>query len=253
MTFLNINFPFSNIGRTALFSRAILRLTQNRVIRGPFKDLEYHKSIDSYGETLTRLLGIYEKELHEIISQEVVPAGFEEIFVIGGNDGYYPVGFARTTSAKIITYEMNPVFRNVLEKNARGNGVMDRISIRGECNPSNLKDSLSPEKKSFVLCDIEGYEMVLLDPAKVPGLEKSWLLVEDHNFAHNGITEALMTRFGHTHHIRGIVPQLRSKRDFPKSLKCLMWRLFPQHFIDAVLSDCRHPGTVWLWMVPGHS
>lgn len=51
----------------------------------------------------------------------------------------------------------------------------------------------------MIICDIDGFEDQLLDPAKAPALCKADLLIELHDVFVPGVTARLKTRFAPTH------------------------------------------------------
>jgi hypothetical protein len=96
-------------------------------------------------------------------------------------------------------FEINPFPARVCRALAAENGVGDRIRMHGECTIESLR--ALPEAKTFVLCDCEGGEDVLMDPIAVPLLTRASLIVELHEFAAPGISERIRARFGPTHEI----------------------------------------------------
>lgn len=65
-----------------------------------------------------------------------------------------------------------------------------------------------------MICDIEGYEYELLDPAKTPALRQCDILVELHEFERAGLTmeggrDELMRRFSVSHDIEIVSAQPR--------------------------------------------
>jgi hypothetical protein len=95
-----------------------------------------------------------------------------------------------------------------------------------------------------VLCDIEGAERDLLDPALAPALTGMDLIVESHECLLTGITQLLLDRFAPTHNITLI--EDNGQRDFEQS---------PQWFrnlahLDQLLAvwEWRSGPTPWLVM-----
>src|ERR1041385_2176536 len=106
--------------------------TGNRVRLGPFAGMHYVSN--SVGSAyLPKLLGIYERELTEVLETECArQPGL--IVDIGAAEGYYAVGLAlRNPAARIIAFEQNPQGQVALCKMAILNGVADRLQIHGRC------------------------------------------------------------------------------------------------------------------------
>jgi hypothetical protein len=93
------------------------------------------------------------------------------------------------------------------------NGVADRLELRGECTLAELRSL--PRRRTFVLCDCEGGEAVLMDPAQVPLLRTSLLVVELHEFAAPGIEGTIRERFAPTHEIEVVHSAARWPADYP--------------------------------------
>jgi hypothetical protein len=99
---------------------------------------------------------------------------------------------------------------------------------------------------SLIFCDCEGYELHLLDPAIVPGLEKTAIIVELHDVWVPGLAERLLARFLATHKVHriGAIP-----RD---------WRIEPVSTIPGLteqertfaVSDWRDPSMSWAYLEP---
>jgi hypothetical protein len=169
---------------------------------------------NQFGAISPRILGTYEQELHPCIG-EAATITFEQIVDIGASDGYYAVGLARSGMGQVITaFEANEDSQRLLRKVAALNGV-DNIVVRGRCEIADLNAALCPAKKSLVICDVEGFEMELLDPTLVNGLLRAWVLVELHDCFHPGLSNVIRKRFESSHQIQEIQSVPREWRDFP--------------------------------------
>jgi hypothetical protein len=152
-----------------------------------------------------RLLGSFERELHDSIN-EVVNRVWSNIINIGCADGYYAIGLARRLpTAHVYAVDSDPSFRSLCSKMAELNGVRGRVSVTDAVGTDEL-NGLLPENSppSFVLCDCEGCELDLLDPQVAPRLRTAWLLVELHDFVNPTIGQTLLDRFEGTHEITRI-------------------------------------------------
>lgn len=175
-------------------------LARQTVLHGPFQGLKYPSTSipDSY--IFPRLIGSYERELHELV-ERIVRAGYEQILDIGAAEGYYACGLAmRMPHCRVLAYEMQPEAARLCREMAALNGVGERVQVRGQFSPQSWKDlDLGP--KTLILCDCEGFEAELFGPGSPDFLRNSDLLVETHDFEEMTISTRLRERFQATHGI----------------------------------------------------
>jgi hypothetical protein len=197
---------------------------------------------------IPKLLGIYERELAPLIDEACLQES-ELVVDIGAAEGYYAVGLAiRNPCCKVVAFETESRGRQCLREMAELNAVIDRLDIRGKCEASDLERALAGNLRSLVICDVEGYEVQLLDPAAVPSLSTAVILAEMHDFIHPGSTDLLYTRFANTHEIRQIFQEPRSRSDFP--WRTLVTALLPRSYLNWATSEWRPVRMSWLWMEP---
>lgn len=170
------------------------------VTGGPFAGMHYLPGMeDTQGDVITKLLGVYERELHPAITawQTEPPA---LIANVGCAEGYYAVGLAVSLpGTQVIAYDIDPHARALCDRLAQLNGVEDRVEVRGECTPETL--AALPAQGTAVLSDCEGYELTLLDPQRVPPLAGWRVVAECHDFVDPSITTTLEGRFERTHEV----------------------------------------------------
>lgn len=176
-----------------------------RIQHGPFKGIIYNLS--SIGSVLTpKLIGTYEHELSDYFNSSFLNS--YELFVdIGAAEGYYVVGVRfLNKNLEIIAFETELKGQLQIKKNLSINQLWDKekVKINGICNHEDLIVLLSKKKKTFILCDIEGYEKTLLNPDKIPTLNTCDLLVELHNDICPNIEEIIRKRFTSSHYITKI-------------------------------------------------
>ena len=195
-------------------TRAFVRHHGLTVQAGPFAGMRYPAFAVGRGELVVpQLLGAYEAELQPAFA-EVIAGGFEQIVDIGASDGYYAVGLARgCPEARVQAYELNPFPARVCTALAQENAVADRLELRGECTLAELR--ALPVARTFVLCDCEGGEAVLMDPEQVPLLRTSMLVVELHEFAAPGVEDTIRRRFEPTHDVEIVPTRPRYPADYP--------------------------------------
>src|SRR5262249_22007404 len=149
---------------------------------------------------------------------------------------YYAVGLARRLpGAAGYAFEADEDVRSLLGRTAAANGAADRIAIQGRRDPDDLQSRLDPGARNLGVCDVEGYESVLLDPALIPGLARAHILVELHELRHRGITDLLRGRFEGSHRLQLIREEPRSAAEYP--FRTLYTRLLPDRFLLNMISE----------------
>jgi predicted RNA methylase len=202
------------------------------------------------GAHLPKLLGIYERELNLCVEQACT-LNFPLIVDIGAAEGYYAVGMAlRNPTARVIAFEMDSGARAALAEKVRLNDVENRVEIRGRCEPEDLERVLADTSRPFVICDTEGYEAVLLDPAVAPSLRRASIIVELHEFVEKRISEKIRARFVTTHKITHVWQQERTTSDFPFKDFYTQW--LPKSYFLWAVSESRPERMSWFWMTPIH-
>jgi len=222
--------------------------TGRRVAGGPFVGMQYIEA--STGSAyLPKLLGMYERELNRCV-EALCDSKPEVIVDVGAAEGYYAVGLAlRNPQARVAAFEMDERGRRQLAEMAQINGVAERVEVAGRCEPADLQRALQIcSEGSAVVCDVEGCEQQLMDPAAVPALSRASILVELHDFIVPGVTEALKGRFSATHSIEHIWQQPRHRDEFPWTTAGT--RLLPRRYLDWAVSEWRPVRMAWLWMTP---
>jgi hypothetical protein len=232
---------------TTVLTRAVVRRTGQTVAAGPFRGMRY--VAEGIGSVYyPKLLGVYERELHPIV-EAIVRLGPDRIVDIGAAEGYYAVGLAvRNPGAEVTAFEQEEEGRRLVGELAARNGVAGRVRVRGRCEPADLQSELAPARRPVVVCDVEGYESVLLDPIAVPALTGARVLVEVHEFVLAGVGDVLRGRFWRTHRITELAQTDRSRGDFPY----LRWytRLLPKAYATYPVNEFRPARMSWLWLEP---
>lgn len=226
-----------------------------KVQSGPFVGLKYVRH--AVGSALApKLVGCYEAELHDIV-RHVINADYELLIDIGAAEGYFACGFAKAGLKNVIAFETTASGRQLIKRLAELNNVSTQVKILGLCTPELLKKSLVPEKHTFVLCDCEGGELELLNPAEIPELLYVDILVEVHGRvevpkgAYRNHPEAmcglLQSRFQNSHKLRVIDVSERTLATWPKSVDFV-----PESERILAMNEYRSEGPGWLWMKSNH-
>lgn len=167
----------------------------------------------SEGAYIPKLLGSYEAELHDVI-ERICTRGYETVVNIGCAEGYYAVGLARRLpNAEIFAFDIDARARQLCGALAALNDVADRVEISGEFSGADF--ATYSEKRSLVLCDIEGGEVDLLDPDRFPALRTMDLLVEIHLISGAWTSDVLYPRLKDSHTITERLPEPRVATQYP--------------------------------------
>lgn len=207
---------------------------------GPFAGmrLPYDESFAGY---IAMLVGSLEQEVHGVVS-EVLKRHHKCVINVGCAEGYYAVGLAlKDTNASVHAYDIDPWARRYCAKLAELNGVKDRVYIHGWCGHAAISSVAG--NSTLIVCDCEGYEAELLDPAACPILSTADILVELHDFARpGGVTELIRDRFTATHDISIIPIAPRDSSAFPQL------EMLPKADRLRAITETRNPNSRWAWL-----
>lgn len=193
----------------------VYRKSQLQIMSGPFAGLHYVEN-STGGAYFPKLLGTYEKELTPYF-EELKKVDFKKIVNVGGGEGYFAVGLARAfPKARVDVYEPEFYGCYLMDKMASQNNVRSQLSINAKlCFTNDLQNSLQETVPSLVVMDVEGAELQLLDPDKVPGLLYSHIVVEIHDSVSPDLGTAIINRFAKSHSLTEIWQQDRMLSDMP--------------------------------------
>jgi hypothetical protein len=217
-----------------------------KVLAGPFTGMVYvDQSVGSM--FLPKLIGSYESEMKQVI-EEICASDYDTIIDVGSAEGYYAVGLARQMpDVRVVAFERNAKGRKLCQKMAAANGVEKRITQLGSCDPENLGEALAEALgRRLVICDVEGYEIELLNPDLVPGLTDADLLVEFHDHFNPAISETILNRFQATHDCQVMLSTSRDPKDYP-----ILNSLKPEDRLLAL--DEYRPVQKYCWMRAKHA
>lgn len=180
---------------------------------GPFKGMKYVPIIPNHA-LIPKLLGIYEQELHPCLAG-ILERGYDVVVDVGSAEGYYVVGLARLLPRALIHgFDIELRERQLCRAMAAANGVAERVTVEGRCDPAVLQSLI--ERRTLVIVDIEGAEIELLDLARAPKLAAADLLVEIHDHDRTArIGNAIQAHFAGTHELTVIPSAPRRAEDHP--------------------------------------
>jgi hypothetical protein len=169
--------------RRKRISRQLFQQNQGIVQRGIFKGLKLDgRSNISQGPLALKIFGLFEQEVIKNIEQL---APFEDVVNIGAADGYFSIGLVKSGLAKrSICFEITEQGRDAIRRNAKVNGVEDKLVIFGKADQHIgrfLTEAEYNSARSLVLCDIEGAEFDLFTIDFFKALQGSTIIIELHD------------------------------------------------------------------------
>lgn len=178
----------------------------HKVMGGPFHGLAFPPThpLACY---LPKLLGIYELEIHGFVA-EALQQDYDAILNIGCAEGYYALGFAlKMPRVEVYAHDISEEYQKICCQLAELNGVSSRVHTGGIFNGADFAKFSS--RRALVICDIEGAEKDLLNPAAFPALKNMDVIVECHEGYQSGLRAELTQRFSPTHNLRWAEPTKR--------------------------------------------
>lgn len=202
--------------RRAQLSQQLFDQARGRVLSGPFAGMILPRQASwGDGDRGPKLLGCYEAELHPVIEAWRSDA-FSAIVNIGCAEGYYAVGLARLfPTLPVFAFDIDANAQAVCREAGVENGVSDRLSVAGRCDPATLQTLLADEVHPLLVVDCEGYELDLIVPAEIAALARCSLIIEVHDFIDRSIGKTLLNRLTPTHELAAIMEGGRNPNAFP--------------------------------------
>jgi hypothetical protein len=212
------------------------------IAAGPFQGMRLLPDVSwGGGDVAAKLLGHYEAELHPVI-ERLACVGFEQIINIGCAEGFYAIGLAmRCPTAHVFAFDTDANAQRVCSANCAANGVFERVSVRGACDTTLLAALTRAAASRLLVVDCEGYETILIDPERVPGLQRATMLIECHDFMDRSITGTLTGRLASTHTLEVIVEGPRDPNQSPL--------LKPFNSFDRWLALCEFRPETMHWLL----
>ena len=158
-----------------------------RVQYGPFKGLALGREFGwSSGDLAAKIFGLYEQEVVSALCR--FGRGLDVLIDIGAADGFYANGsLVSGLVNRCIAFEADEKSRQIMSKNAKLNGVGDRLTIKGVATEQNIANIVSDlrDERVLVLIDIEGAEFDLLTENLIQ-LMPCPILIELHDWMVDG-------------------------------------------------------------------
>ena len=225
--------------RSQIIANTVAGRSGPTLTHGPFSGMHYAIEA-SEGAYTARRLGCYEASLVPVI-EAIIARKYPLIIDIGCAEGYYAVGLARRMpDALVWARDANPKAQALCATLAHSNGVADRVQVGGLMTGADL--DICGQQPTIVICDIEGAEGDLMNPATAPGLLAADILVEVHESMQPGLLALLTARFSPSHAITRIDRKLDDS-----ALPAWMEELSDMDRLLA-LWEWRAGPTPWLWM-----
>ena len=180
---------------------------------------------------LTRLLGTYEAELHDIL-YEFKNNKYEEIINVGAAEGYYAIGLSMIfPNTKIRAYEIDPVVFAYTDKMVKHNNKENQIELK---NKDALKDfqNINLNQRFLIFVDCERCEFELFDKNISENFFSSDLIIEMH--VNNSDTTIIESNFFKTHYIQRVFCKKRKRLFFANKSSFLVF----YGFAPLVLRIC---------------
>jgi len=211
------------------------------VLGGPFKGMRYPSLHAKCSVMAPKIIGSYESELEEVI-KSVSTSAYDTIIDIGCAEGYYAVGFALTTqNASIYAYDIDNEALKMCGEMAKINGVANKMYLSNKFTPNDIK-KIEKTKRTFILCDCEGYEKELFTVETVPFLSNTDLLIEMHDIFDASISSTVLPLFSESHKLKIFY----SHKPNPGLYNIL--NSYNDEFKELVLSEKRDGPMTWAYL-----
>ncbi len=229
--------------RQFLYGR-VRALSGDVVLSGPFEGMQL-----TGHPAPPELLGTYEHEVSGVV-RELAARPLHTIVNVGARYGYYAIGLARLMpQVRVLAFEGDAEARRILVGAIAANGVGDRVRAGGYADLPAFHAALGEGSSVLVVCDIDGGEVQLLDPAAAPSLARATILVECHGPAETPTEPVMVMRFLPTHDVRRIAPETRVLAHLPPGV-AEPWRSRMPRTMEALLQENRTMPQSWLLLTP---
>ena len=164
----------------------ISKKTNQEIYSGPYKGVKLLNLFSSYNvDLISTSLGTYELEVQKKIIDLSKNYNLKIFVDLGAGEGFHIISLLKKKIfQRGLAYEIDEKSRETLNKNLRLNNLGNIIEIYNEANFESLKKNINANdtKDILFLIDIEGNEFKLLTKDFCEYFQKSFFIIEDHNF-----------------------------------------------------------------------
>ena len=165
------------------------------------------------GDRSSKILGLYEKEIQDLLVVIQKNKNYPTFIDIGGADGFFAIGsLVNNLFEKCEVFEISKRGRNSIQKNSKKNNVYDSIKIYEKATYNSLS-KIENINNSLILCDIEGGEYELFDEKLINEIYPSDIIIEIHKDNENSLVN-FEKRFINSYSITKITQEPRSLKNF---------------------------------------
>jgi hypothetical protein len=217
----------------------------SRVVAGPFKGLYITPSQHWWGGDIeAKWLGSYEQPIHYTLELELNKE--HDLFInIGCGDGYYGAGVGiRNPACHLELIDIAQHCEALVDKVCCDNNVTS-FNFSTNSTSIRLQELLEKAKAPWMLVDIEGAEVDLLNLEQIPAMRNCVILVEMHDFNRPSATKIMTARFEASHDIVNIQDSLT--RELPTGIH------LEKDLQQRVVTERRPTKMNWLYMLPKKS
>ncbi len=155
---------------------------------GNFKGMKFaNEGIWGASDSANMLLGLYEREISDLLIQLAMTENRRYLIDCGAADGYFAIGALVSGEFNYVwAFEQSEQQRVNLKQNAKANSTEAQLEILGSAEEDFLErlelDSKFKYETSTFLIDIEGGEYQILNQSNLLKLKDSVLIIELHDF-----------------------------------------------------------------------
>ena len=216
VTFKKLEFRIDKVveKKRIILSSKISKIYNNTVQQGPFKGMVMNEDqFWGQGDSSSKILGLYEKEIQDLIVSIQKDKKYSTFVDIGGADGFFAIGsLVNNLFKKCEVFEISKKGRISIQKNSKQNNVYDSIRIHDKASKASLT-KIDNINNSLILCDIEGGEYELFDEKLIKKIYPSDIIIEIHKNKENSLVN-FEKRFTKIYSITKITQEPRSLKNF---------------------------------------
>jgi hypothetical protein len=172
--------------------------SSHTVLNGLFKGLRYGNVQGTGSSVYSKLLGSYEKEISEPLTQLLRDNNYQHCINIGSDEGYYAVGVATILpDVQVFAFDCDPTARKNCTALALLNNVSNRVHVKG-CFATDELPEIAHARTLFII-DCEGCENEIMTAQLINRFPISEFIIELHYKQNPLILEKLQGLFAKTH------------------------------------------------------